>query len=62
MIRAILMSITLSVLSTGAADAAVIYNWRTLSGPEDVVLEGRIEFSDEAWRAHRAEVDFTGFG
>src|SRR3982750_1580382 len=62
MIRTLLMSIALSVLSMGAADAAVIYNWRTLGGPEDVVLEGRIGFSDEAWRARRAEVDFTGFG
>jgi hypothetical protein len=62
MIKAILMSITLIAMFAGAADAAVIYNWRTLSGEENVELDGRNEFSDQAWRARRAEVEFTGFG
>src|SRR3954470_906867 len=62
MLKAILMSITLIVMLAGPADATVIYNWRTLSVDRGVEMSGFIGFSDKAWLARRAEVEFTGFG
>jgi hypothetical protein len=62
MLKAILMSITLIVMLAGPADATVIYNWRTLSVERGAEMSGFIGFSDKAWLARRAEVEFTGFG
>jgi hypothetical protein len=62
MLKAILMiPIALAAMFATPADATVVYNWRTLSVERGVEMSGRIGFSDEAWLARRAEVDFLGF-
>jgi len=63
MIKAILMSIPLIAMFAGAADATAIYNWRHVDFVQNnEVITGRIEFSNRAWFARRAEVEFDAVG
>lgn len=57
----LMVLIVLASLMTTPAKATVVYDWRTVSVERGVEMSGRIEFSEEAWFARRAVVDFLGF-
>ena len=56
-----MIPIVFASLMTTPAKATVVYNWRTVSVERGVEMSGRIGFSEEAWFARRAVVDFLGF-
>jgi hypothetical protein len=57
----LMILIALTVLAATPAKATVIYDWRTVSVERGVEMSGRIGFSEEAWFARKAVVDFLGF-
>jgi hypothetical protein len=62
MLKAILMSIGVTVLIGAQANAGVIYNWRTENVQRGAAMAGQIEFTEKSVRAGRATAEFTGFG